>query len=427
MSDAPSINKKRTKSRLAHLARRLMPIVILLWVLAGAYFYWKYWDPSPKHEAPPQQAPALAVQTLTVGSEDVPVRLRFLGQTEAALFVEIRARVAGYLDERSFKEGEQVEKGQKLFQIDPRPFEVQVAQARAGLASAEAQVQRATQQLDRFERLTVQGAVTEEEIDDWRTQQRVAMASVQEARAQIAAAELQLQYATISSPITGMIGQALKDIGSYVDAGQNGLLAVVQQVDPIYVRYSVTEQDVLRFQKQQAAHQIVAPEVDQLELEIELSDGSIYPRRGRINFIDVQVDETTGTSVIRGQVPNPDGFLKPGQFIYATLLGIERVNVVRVPQSAVLQSPAGASVLVVNDQGQAKSQPVVLGDWSSGDSWIIEEGLKPGDRVIVSHLMMVRPGMPVTIAPAGEPPAAPQDTETPAAAAAASTPGEPAP
>lgn len=426
MSDSSPIENKRIKSRLIHVARRLTPLVILLFVLAGAYFYWGYWDPSPKHEAPTQQMPTLTVETIAVEKEDVPIRMRFLGQTEAALFVEIRARVAGYLEERSFKEGERVETGQRLFQIDPRPFEVQVAQARAGLASAEAQLERATQQLERFERLTVQGAVTEGEIDDWRTQQRVAVAAVQESRAQIDAAELQLQYATIESPITGMIGQALKDIGSYVDAGQNGLLAVVQQVDPIYVRYSVTEQDVLRFQRQLAADEIVAPEIDKLELEIELSDGSIYPHRGHINFVDVQVDETTGTSVIRGQVANPDGNLKPGQFIYATVLGIQRVNAIRVPQEAVLQSPGGASVMIVNDNSKAESQPVTLGDWSGGDTWIIEKGLEPGDRVIVSQLMRLRPGMPVTLSDAA-PPSAVKNRETSAATTSANTTGEPAP
>ena len=203
-----------------------------------------------------------------------------------------------------------------------------------------------------------------------------------------------------------MIGEALKDIGSYVDAGQNGLLAMVQQVDPIYVRYSVTEKDVLRFQRQLAENQIIAPTVDKLELEITLSDGSTYRHRGHINFVDVQIDQTTGTSVIRGEVPNPDSLLKPGQFIYANVLGIERVNAIRVPQHAVLQSPAGASVLVVNDEGKAETRPIELGDWSTEDTWIVEKGLKPGDRVIVSHLMMVRAGMPVTIAgqdaPAGD-------------------------
>ena len=421
MSQTPASVKKHSRSPLVRIARRTLPLILLAWVVAGAYFYWQYLDTSPEHvsaSAPPQ---SLAVDIFTVEQKNVPLRMRFLGQTEAALVVEIRARVPGYLDERNFLEGELVEKGEKLFQIDPRPFEVQVAQARAGLASAEAQYERATQQLERYERLTVQGAVTEEEIDDWRTQQRVAAAAVLENKAQIAAADLQLEYATIESPIRGMIGQALKDIGSYVDAGQNGLLAVVQQVDPIYVRYSITEQDMLRFQRQEAANQIIVPEISKIELELTLSDGSTYPHRGHINFIDVQVDETTGTSVIRGEVPNPEGNLKPGQFIYANVLGVERVNVVRVPQEAVQQSPTGASVLLVGDDGMAESRPVVLGDWSSDDTWIVEQGLAPGDRVIVSHLMMVRAGMPVTIAGTG---ASSSDEETaadPATSASTST------
>jgi membrane fusion protein (multidrug efflux system) len=238
----------------------------------------------------------------------------------------------------------------------------------------------------------------EEEVEDWQTQQRVAAAEVQQQKAQIAAAELQFHYASVEAPITGKIGRALKDTGSYVDAGQNGLLAVIQQVDPMYVRYSVTEQEILRFNRQIAAKQIAVPGIEQIELEITLSDGSIYPHRGRINFIDVQVDETTGTSVVRGQVPNPDGWLKPGQFIYASVLGIQRIDVARVPQKAVSQSPVGASVYVVNDQNVIESRPVTLGEWSGDGQWIVERGLKPGERVVVDRLMQVRPGSPVTIA-----------------------------
>lgn len=396
-SDSPPAPRRRSNSLVGHVVRRGIPLLVLVAALGGAYYYWDTSHHDPRAVQAPHPQQPLPVEVVTVKREDVPIALRFLGQTEGAQVVEIRARVAGYLQERFFTEGAKVEQGQMLFQIDPRPFEVEVAQARAGLASAQATLERASTQLRRFERLGTQGTVTESEIEEWQTQQRVAAAQVQQQNALIDAAQLQLEYASIHSPITGVIGQALKDTGSYVDAGLNGLLAVVQQVDPIYVRYAVTEQEMLRFRRQEAAGQIVAPEIDKLDLVVTLSDGSTYPHRGRINFVDVQVDETTGTSVVRGEVPNPDGILKPGQFIYANILGISRVGVIRVPQGVVTQSPSGATVLVVNNQNVAESRPVVLGEWSGSDFWIVEQGLQPGDRVITSRLMMVRPGVPVTI------------------------------
>ncbi|HVK18673.1 MAG TPA: efflux RND transporter periplasmic adaptor subunit [Fimbriiglobus sp.] len=414
MSEPVRTDERRGLSLVGHVVRRGIPVVVLLGLLVGAYLFWRDMDHAPRHEAAPQPQQPIPVSVLTVRQETVPVRMRFLGQTEGAQVVEIRARVAGYLLPRKFEEGKRVEKGQKLFQIDPRPFEVDVAQAKARLASADASLLKARQQLKRFETATVARL----ELDNARAEERVASADVGQQTAQLAAAELQLGYTSIEAPITGVIGKASKDTGSYVDAGQNGLLAVIQQIDPMYVRYSVTEQEILRFQRQTTAKQIVAPPLDQIELEITLSDGSTYPHKGRINFIDVQVDVTTGTSVVRGQVPNPDDKLKPGQFIYASVLGIQRVDVVRVPQSVVSQSPTGASVMVVSEKNVAEVRPVVLGEWSGNDHWIVEQGLKPGDRVITDRLMMIRPGAPVTpvTAPSAEGQPTPKADDRPSAA-----------
>ena len=396
--DSPPRPRRRgTSATVGHLVRRGIPIAVLVLVAAGAFLYWNRADHGPDHEAAPGPQGPVPVTVVEVQRHTVPVRLRFLGQTEGSQVVEIRARVAGYLGERLFEEGQRVEKGQKLFQIDPRPFEVELQQAKARVASAEATLARARQQRERFEGMRAQGTASPEELEQWQTEEQVAAAALALQQAQVAAAELQLSYTSIEAPITGMIGQALKDTGSYVDAGQNGLLAVIQQVDPIEVRYSITEQEMLRFQRQIAEGQLIAPAVGEAELEIMLADGSIYPQRGRVNYIDVDVDETTGTSVVRGQVPNPDALLRPGQFIYATVLGVQRVDVVRVPQSAVQQSPTGASVMVVNDKNVVEARPVQLGEWSGTEHWIVERGLEPGDRVVADRLMMVRPGSEVTI------------------------------
>lgn len=388
----------RDSQLMRHIAGRGIPVVVLVLVLVGALFLLRYDGSAPGHEAAADQQAPVPVSVMTVKRETVPIRMRFLGQTEASKRVEIRARVAGYLHAWTFKEGDRVEQGQALFQIDSRPFEVALAEARARLGSAEATLGLARYQVRRLEDLFSKQAASDVELEEWQVQERVALAQVELAKAQVAAAELELGYATIEAPISGMIGRVLKDTGSYVDSGANGLLAVVQQVDPIYVRYSVTEQEILRFRRQIAASQVTVPEIEKIELELTLADGSIYPHRGHINFVDVQFDEATGTSVVRGQVPNPDNNLRPGQFVHASVLGIERTNVVRVPQGAVRQSPGGASVLVVNRENVAESRPVVLGDWSGTDCWIVERGLEPGDRVITDRLMVVRPGMEVAVA-----------------------------
>lgn len=403
MSEPVRAEDRRRTSIVGHLVRRGIPILVLLLALAGVYLYWRQTDSNPRHEPAPMPVDPVPVTVQVLREETVPAEMRFLGQTEASLRVEIRARVAGYLGDPTFKEGDPVEKGQKLFQIDPRPFEVALAEARAGLDSAQATLEYARYHLARVQELSAHNAATPLEVEDWQKQERVATAEVQLRSAQIAGAELNLSYTSIEAPITGLIGQALKDPGSYVDAGQNGLLATVYQVDPIDVRFSITEQEMLRFERQLAAGEITAPPPGQAELQITLADGSVYPHRGRIDYLDVEVDLTTGTSVVRGQVPNPDRVLKPGQFIHVDVLGIERVNVLRVPQQAVLQSPSGANVLVVNDESVAESHPVELGAWTGNRYWIVERGLAAGDRVITDRLMMVRAGVPVTISGTVEP------------------------
>lgn len=396
---------ERSGSLAGHIVRRGVPIVVLLLVLVGAYMFWRLTDPAPTHQAAPFPQEAVRVRVVTIEPETVEMPLRFLGQTEASQVVEIRARVAGYLGPLEFQEGTRVEQGAPLFQIDRIPYEVELARANARLASARATLARANHQVSRYESLLSQQAANLDELEDWQTQAAVAAANEQQALAEVAAATLELGYTTIEAPITGMIGRALKDPGSYVDAGAGGLLAVVQQVDPISVRYSITEQEMLRFQRQVDAGRIEVPEISMLRLELTLADGSIYPHLGTIRYVDVQVDATTGTSVVRGEAPNAEGMLRPGQFVYAAVKGVRLTGVIRVPQRAVQQSPAGASVLVVGADGLAESRPVELGPWLGSEHWIIERGLSPGDRVIIDRLMMVRPGMAVEVAPEDEAPA----------------------
>jgi membrane fusion protein, multidrug efflux system len=395
-TDGDAADNGRTR----HLVRRGIPVVILLAALAAAWLYWGRSSHAPQAQGQParQAGPPLPVEALVVAPANVPLRPRFLGQTEASQVVEIRSRVRGFLLRRAFEEGQPVKRDQVLFQIDPKPFEVELDQARASLASAQARVERAAQELRRYEQLSAQKNATANELDEVRTEHRVAQAAVAQEKARFDKAELDLGYTTIKSPIDGVTERARKDVGSYIDDAQSGLLTVVRQVDPIYVRYAVSEQDLLRWQRQRESGQVKVPDVTRLELEITLGDGRPYPHHGRINFIDVRVDPATGTAVIRGTVPNPENTLLPGQFVHASVLGIERVNTVVVPQRAVVQAPGGSTVYVVNDKSVVEQRPVTLGDWVQ-DGWVIEEGLNTGDRVVLDRLMQVRPGMQVAVAP----------------------------
>src|SRR4051812_930885 len=401
--------ESRRASGWAHVIQRGVPVVILLAALVGAWIYWERDNGSPQAQpAAARGAPAggpgagapLSVNVVSVAPRNVPLTTRFLGQTEASQIVEIRSRVRGFLLKRAFDEGQTVKRGQVLFQIDPKPFQADLDIARGALASAKARSERAQQELRRYEQLFAKKNATENELDQVRTEARVAESQVVQETARAARAELDLGYTTIKSPIDGATDRALKDVGSYIDDATNSLLTVVRQVDPIYVRYAVSEQDLLRWQRQREKGELRVPQdVRQLELEITLGDGRPYPEHGRINFVDVRVDPNTGTAVIRGTVPNPQNTLRPGQFVHASPLGIERINTIVVPQKAVVQAPSGATVYVVNDKSAVEQRPVTLGDWVD-DGWVIEQGLRPGERVVVDRLMQVRPGMQVAAAPA---------------------------
>lgn len=386
----------RRSRRAAHLITRVIMVVILLAVLAGLYLYWQKVEHEPQamEAAPPAATPT--VTAVTVQPRTVPLLPRFLGQMEASQRVEIRARVPGFLEERAFEEGTYVEADKVLFRIDDRPFQAEVDVAQARVARAEANQFRAQQQVERFEELVAREAAVASELEQWQTDARAAAAEVQLAKAQLLQAQLDLGYTKIEAPISGMIGEALKDVGTYVDATGNSLLAVLEQVDPIYLRYPVSEQEILRYRNREERGELVIPELGQLQVEVTLADGTEYPHRGTVNFVDVGIDPSTGTAVVRAVVPNPERSLRPGQFAHATLLGIERVNAMVVPQQAVMQSPTGASVYVVGPDETVEQRTVTLGEWQ-GDGWVIESGLEPGDRVVIDQLLSLRPGMAVNV------------------------------
>lgn len=400
-------------------------IGILLLALLGVGIYLWRERTGGAAGAPGHTAPGpLPVSIVEVRPQSVTLTPRFLGRTEASQTVQIRARVNGFLEARKFEEGSVVEAGQVLFEIDRRPFEAELAVARARLENARARAARARRQVERLQVAADQGAASATELDQQLTEEQVALSDVRLEEARVYQAELDLSYTSIVSPIRGVIGRALRDVGSYVQAGagDEALLAVVQQIDPIYVTYSISEQELLRWRRLIASGAVVVSDPGRIALAVELADGTPYPHVGYLNFIGTQIETTTATTVLRGAVPNPDRRLLPGQFVRVQPLNISRPSAILIPQRALLQSPGGASVYVVAEDGTAQARPVVAGDWA-GDAVVIEEGLQPGDRVIADHLSRMRPGTPVQVTEVLPPPAPP--TPQPSSPVPAA-PGEPA-
>jgi len=381
--------------------RRAVMLAILAGAVTAGLAYLQGADSRPAGMQARGPQHALTVSMITLTPRNVPLRPLFLGQTEASQTVEIRARVSGFLESRHFEEGGEVSAGQTLFRIDPRSFEASLDLARAQLASARAEFARARSKVTRYTKLRQSNAATQDELEQWQTEEQVAQANILMANARIVNSELDLGYTEITSPMDGRIGMALKDVGSYVDGSTGGLLAVVEKTDPIYVRYTVSEQDILLARRLAQSGKTSQPLQSQMRLALTLADGSSYPYEGRITYTDPQIDPATSSSVMRGTFPNPDGQLLPGQFVHVRIDGIDRLNALLVPKTAVLQNPAGAFVYVVGEGGKAELRKVALGDWHE-DQWVIEAGLEPGDTVITDHLMQLAPGLPVQSAPAAQ-------------------------
>ncbi|MBX3388598.1 MAG: efflux RND transporter periplasmic adaptor subunit [Phycisphaeraceae bacterium] len=354
--------------------------------------------------APP---PTVSVETVTPVT--VPGNYEFIAQTAASRTVEIRARVQGFLLKRHFEEGGKVKEGDLLFTIDPRSFEADLQIARAQLAQAKAALALAESNLVRVKEGVEKGGIAQADLDRAQAQRDQAVAEVKLSEAKVTNAELELSYTKILSPVSGTIGQAERQEGALVDSGQNSLLATSQQVDPIYVNFNVSERDVLRWRSDVASGRIKLISDKHLPTQITLSDGTVFESTGTINFVDVKVDPNTGTAMIRAEFPNPEARVMPGQYVKLKILGVERPNVLTVPQQAVLNTPNGTFVLVVDSDGKAERRPVTLGDWLGSD-WTVEFGLKPGERVIVDNIQKVQPGMEVRVA---------ENVATPGEAAAA--------
>ncbi|HKR44643.1 MAG TPA: efflux RND transporter periplasmic adaptor subunit [Paraburkholderia sp.] len=369
--------------------------------------------------------PTVEVTVVTVRQQETPVDFEFTAQTQSSREVEIRARVDGFLERRMYTEGALVKEGQVLFVMDKKPFEAALQSAKGALAQQQARLLVTKQNLARVIPLAAQNALSKKDLDDATGNEKQAEAAVIAAQGEVRTAELNLSYCTIRSPLVGLSSFARVQDGSYVTPNQSGLLTYVYQLDPMWVNFSISENELLRYRDQVAKGLLRFPPNNQFDVTVIEADGSIYPQQGRIDFTNPAFSQETGTFLVRATFANPKGTLKPGQFVRAKVSGAVRPNAVLVPQRAVLQGAKSHFVWVLDQDSKPHQRVIEVGDWH-GDDWFVNEGLKAGERVVVdgairvssdAHIKVVSaaPGAPGTPAtPASAPPAA--------SAAAASAP-----
>ncbi|MDQ2964071.1 MAG: efflux RND transporter periplasmic adaptor subunit [Pseudomonadota bacterium] len=337
--------------------------------------------------------PAVPVHIAKVEAKRVPIRFDIVGQVEGSKQVEVRARVSGILQKQFYREGDPVKERAPLFEIDRTTYEVALAQARAQLAQATAQADWMRREEARLKPLVAERAVSRKEHDDATSTRQLAEAAVQQASAAVKQAELNLSYTSVTAPVAGITGRAEHSIGTLITTDTSGgLLTTINQLTPIWVRFSLAETDLAKLPGGRLSR--TAPVI----LEILLPDGSPYPLKGRLNFAATSIDARLGTQQLRAEFDNPREQLLPGQFVTVRITAGERDNVFLVPQAAVVQTEKGHLVFVVDAEGKAQARPVKTGDWIGSD-WSITSGLNAGDRVIVDNLLKIRPGVAVTEAP----------------------------
>lgn len=341
------------------------------------------------HRPPPE------VTTVTITPKDTPVVYEWVGQTESSHLVEIRSRVEGFLDKRVYEEGAFVKEGQVLFRIDPRNFQAALQQARGELAQQEARWTTAKANLARIKPLAEQNAVSKKDLDDATGQEQASAASVLSAQGKVREAELNLSYTVITSPVTGLSSQAKKQDGSYISA-TDSLLTYVAKMNPMWVTFSMSENEYLKSQDAKKNGTLIFPQGEKFVVELVLADGSIYPQQGHLIFADPSFSKETGTFLIKATMNNPQGVLKPGQFVRVRIKGAMRPRAIVAPRRAVFEGAKGHFVWCVDKDGHAEVRNVTMGDWI-GDDVFITSGLAANDRVIVDGVMMLAAGMPVKV------------------------------
>ena len=378
--------KSSLSGRACHRARRRAFNLFLAAVLTGSVA-------CSKKEAPPPPPPE--VQVAAVVQKDVPIYIELVGATLGSEDVEIRARVEGYLAAVSFTEGSFIKRGQLLYKIDPQPFEAALSQAQANLSTARARLEKTNNDVARYKPLAEQKAVSQQELDNALSAQEVARFQVTAYDALVAKAKLDLAYTTITSPVDGLIGTTQKKVGALVGRGENTLLNTISQVNPMLFRCAIAEAEYLRLARSGANRGDKSLE-KKFGVELILADGTVFAHKGRLDAIERAVDAATGTLTGQFSFPNPERILRPGQYGKARFVTDLKEGALLVPQLAVQEIQGLYSVMVVKPDATVEQRMVKAGE-RVGNLWIIDSGLKPGEKVIVEGLQKVKPGVQVSV------------------------------
>jgi membrane fusion protein (multidrug efflux system) len=370
-------------------------------------------DPKP---APPV-VPEVAI--LTMATTNVALNIALPGRTAPFLLAEVRARVDGIVQERRFTEGADVRKGEPLYLIDPAPYRAAVKSAEAELQRAQATLASNVSQLNRNRVLVKENAVSKQEFETAEAAQLEAAADVAAAKAALEVARINLGYTTVTAPIAGRSSVSAVTQGAYVQGSAATLMTTIQQIDPMYVDLQQSSSEGLALRREIAAGRVRMEGTDAAKVSLQLEDGSTYTRSGTLAFSGVTVDQATGSVTLRARFPNPDKLLLPGMFVRASVSQGVRQGVMRVPATAVTRTPQGtATVMVVGQDNKVALRTVRTGALVDG-FWLVDDGLKAGERVIVSGVQKLRPGTVVKVAAAPAAPAAAPAATAPAAATAA--------
>ena len=369
--------------------------------------------------------PPAEVGVVTVAPQSVALQSELPGRVSAVRVAQVRARVNGVVLKRAFREGSEVKAGQLLYEIDSAPYRATYESAQASVTKAQANLAQATAQVERYKPLVEANAISKQEFTTLVTAQKQAEADVATSKAAAQTARINLDYATVTAPISGRIGQALVTEGALVSATEATQLALIQQTGTVYVNFTQSTTDVLQIRKAIANKQLRASGDGSVPVRVVLEDGTELPRAGKLLFSDLTVDATSGQITLRAEVPNTDGLLLPGQYVRVRLSQAELPSAILLPQQAVTRTGQGDTVLVVGEGGKPGPRPVKVGN-AQNNQWVILDGLKAGDQVIVDGFQkMMVPGAPVKPVPwtGNAPKAAPAVAPTasaPASAASAS-------
>ncbi len=342
-------------------------------------------NPAPKKTMP--------VSVIKVQPTTVPISAEAVAQTEGAKEVEIRPRIGGILLKLLYEEGTAVKAGQPMFLIDPIPYQNALAQAKAQLAEQKARIEQTRREENRLQELLVMESISQREYDNAVSDNAVAKAALQQAEVRVREAKLNLSYTTVTAPVKGVSGRRLLSEGVLLEANSS-LLTTVIQLSPIWVRFSLSDNELVKLGGYLSEQNVQ-------NVTLILPDGTEYDQRGELNFAARQIDPSLGTQQLRATFDNSEQRLLPGQFVRVRVTTGEREGVFLVPQTAVQTSDLGRSVYVVNEKSEAVMRPVVTGRWI-GKDWVILEGLKAGDKVIVDNLIKLRSGTPVSPHSVGE-------------------------